>query len=304
MQLVTLNIGGARKLRPGPYDYTALAADLAAALRDAIDIHAPAIIALQETGRAQRDGVTHAVGAALAAALGDTYISAFAAEVTMQHQPHSRLWSRETYNGLDHAAEGNGIVTNLTPAAWPWATINTTWMIPTTISAATLYSTGNRDTQPRNLMVASLNYKETPLYLLNTHLGVVTGEDRYQPAHPRTQTGTRRRLDQITQIMRVVDELRTAESHHAQAPRPLILTGDFNAIPKSTELDQLRERLGWLQPENPPDERWSHSKHRILIDHVLVDDPMRRLPIKRCYVHTTLPELSDHRPVIAIFEET
>ena len=106
------------------------------------------------------------------------------------------LWDRPAYRKMSAAAEGNAIVTNLPTEDWSWGSypdydecaVSSAWARHTTISRASLYSTGNRDTQPRNLMVASLNYRGVPFYFLNTHLGVLLGEDRRDASFERSRT--------------------------------------------------------------------------------------------------------------------
>ena len=307
LQIVTMNIGGARKLRQSPHNPHKLGQDAAATLRQHIDPAQPAFIGLQETGWITwQSGETHTAHTAVAAALGEGYRARFAPEIVSTQHGHNRLWGRDAYTGMQSAAEGNGFVTNLPSTPWDWDTHPSaaeTWT-STFIGRPTLYSTGNRDTQPRNLVVASVAHPEYgPLYILNTHFGTLTGEDRHNPDHPRSRFGEASRARQARQVLSVVDELRAAERAHERPSRPVILVGDFNAVPGSRSLDALEATFTRLTPQTPPADAWTHTGHRLLIDHIFVDDPAETLPDARCFIQTNLPfdDLSDHRPVIAVF---
>lgn len=312
LQLVTFNIGGARGMRPAPHDHDKLAEDTVKTLRQVINPDQPTIITLQETGLAFANGETKNVGRKIAELLGKDYIDAFAAEVNMRDHPHPNLWDRPSYRGMMHAAEGNAIITNLVPKDWAWGTyegvvsqkVFSSWARHTTISRATLYSSGNRDTQPRNLMVASLLYEGTPIYVMNTHLGVLIGEDRHDPDFERSRTASRMRMEQVREILYVIDELKTADIENEAPERPIILAGDFNANANTPELEMLQQHFQLLLPENPATEQWTHQTHRILIDHILLHDPTQQFEVISCHVQSSIPfdDLTDHRPLVAIFD--
>jgi endonuclease/exonuclease/phosphatase family metal-dependent hydrolase len=326
LNILTFNIGGARKLRQPPHNPQQVAADAAEVVRGVLDPSLPTLVGVQEAtnwlqwvGDSAEDGAARNSTRQLAAALGNDYRVGFAAEVTAEMHPHARLWHRPAYihperGTLEQAHEGNAIVGNLPWTGWPWpsytgcATVRrdsrALYPIVTQISGAVLYSTGSRDTQPRNLMVACVRHDEYgPLYFMNTHLGTVSGEDRHDPNHPQSQIGTRQRIHQMQQILAVVHELRTAEATHNVPPRPLILVGDFNALPGSAPMNVLTAEMDLLPVDTPEDQRWSHVDHQILIDHVLVQDPQGILPEGRASVVTDHPhtDLTDHRPVVATF---
>lgn len=142
-----------------------------------------------------------------------------------------------------------------------------------------------------------------PLYFMNTHLGTVSGEDRHDPDHPRSQLGTAQRIRQNQQILATIHELREAEQANKVPARPLILVGDFNALPGSAPMNVLTAEMSLLTVEGDEAERWTHVDHKILIDHVLVQDPRGVLPEGRAFIVTDNPhtDLTDHRPVVAVF---
>ena len=311
LQVVTFNIGGARGMRPAPHNHHKLAADTFKTLKQVINPRQPTVIALQETGIAMHQGAYRNVGWKLAQLLGDSYIAAFAPEVTMCDHPHPNLWDRPAYREMDAAAEGNGIVTNLPAAAWSWGSypqdddchIAGGWARHTTISRATLYSSGNRDTQPRNLMVASLRYRGQPLYFLNTHLGVLLGEDRRDMSYERSRTASQMRQAQVNEILHVIEELKQADRAHEAPERAILLAGDFNAQPEAPEMEALQRDFRLLAPENQRNQQWTHQQYRILIDHILLHDPAGQFSVISCHIQNKLPfdDLTDHRPMVGIF---
>lgn len=316
LQVVTFNIGGARKMR-GPKFLDTLAQDVHRTLSGAIDPDQPAAIAVQEVGDyrirqpelGNRTMFVHVIEQ-LADAFGSAR-SAYVAEVDSNWYFHPRVWERDAYKNMESAAEGNGILTTMAGAPWDWGTPGPDypgsrggWCMSSQISRATLYSTGSRDTQPRNVMVASLMHPTYgPLFFMNTHLGTLTGEDRHNPDHPRSIAGETIRVQQAKEILMVVAELRAAEKDYEQPPRPLILTGDFNAVPGSAPMNALETVFTLLPVDNPAEEQFTHTSHQILIDHVLVSDPRGVLPPGKARIVTDAPfdDLTDHLPVVATF---
>ena len=311
LQVVSFNIGGARGMRPAPHDHEKLAVDTYSTLQQVINPRQPTLIGLQESGVAMLNGNSKNVGRKMARLLGSDYIDSFAPEVNMCDHPHPNLWDRPAYRNMTGAAEGNAVVTNLPIKDWSWGSypdyddciMSGAWARHTTISRATLYSSGNRDTQPRNMMVTSLNYRGIPFYFLNTHLGVLIGEDRRDMSYERSRTASQIRQAQVSEILNVIDELKRADQDNDGPERPIVLAGDFNAQPEAPEMEMLQRHFRLLTPENKSSEQWTHNSHRILIDHVLLHDPAQQFEVISCHIQSKIPfdDLTDHRPTVGIF---
>jgi endonuclease/exonuclease/phosphatase family metal-dependent hydrolase len=318
LHILTYNLGGAKHLRAERFDYDALAADAATAITRALDPAMPTVIALQEVGWGEGPARRYDCAASIAAHLGPDYRAAFGAELTRADQPHAGLWGRAQFAGLSAAAEGNAIVTNLSPAPWPWPTVDAlpagdeprytpAWARNVPIGRPTLYSTASRDTQPRAALIASLRWGDLPLFFINTHLTTLRGEDRHQAEAARSGQASRLRAAEVGGLTALTQELLDAETAAGNLPaRPILLAGDFNARPNTVEMRLLAGRYRWLNPEADPGECWSHITHRVLIDHIFIAAPDERLAAARCVVVTDLPyaDLSDHRPVLAALETT
>lgn len=306
LQVITYNLGGAKHLRAERFDYEAVAADAVTTISRALDPAAPTIIALQEVGWGVGDSRRYDCAGRIAELLGEGYHHAFGAEITRENHPHTAFWGRPLFEGIRAGAEGNAIVTNLSPAPWPWPTVeNASWAITTHIGRPTLYSTATRDTQPRSALVASLQHGDMPLFFINTHLTTLRGESRLNTEDARAGQASALRSAEIGGLSALAGELIEAEYAANRSPiRPILLAGDFNARPNTPEMRLLNSRFRWIQPETEPFDAWSHIGHRILIDHIYVDALDTRFTTQRCVVVTDLPynDLSDHRPVLAVFD--
>jgi endonuclease/exonuclease/phosphatase family metal-dependent hydrolase len=306
LQIVTTNIGGHRHLNNEPLDSAQIARDVVRILP--IDANLPTIIALQETTQVWRDTEPHSDGEDLTQILGQSYRFMFAPEVDSDMHAHNTIWERSMYRGYSRVKNGNGIVTNLPLAKWAWSLPREGYpgakgisAISSIISHAKLYSTGSRDTQPRNLIIACVESPFGALYFMSTHLSTLRGEERRNPQHPISQAASDERLFECSQILRVVDELRASEREANMEPRPIILAADFNAEANTREMQSLQPTFDLLQPT--PSENGTHINHKINIDHILICDPAQKLPsVQRCFINTApeVANVTDHRPVIAI----
>jgi endonuclease/exonuclease/phosphatase family metal-dependent hydrolase len=306
LQIVTTNIGGHRHLNNEPLDAAQIARDVRGILP--IDPTLPTLIAVQETTQVWRDSEQYSDGELLAQILGQNYHFMFAPEVDSDMHAHSTIWERSMYRGYTRVKNGNGIVTNLPLANWTWSLpekgypgANGISAINSMISHAKLYSTGSRDTQPRNLIVTCVESPFGALYFMTTHLSTLRSEDRHNPQHQVSQPASDERLFECSQLLRVVNELRAAEREANIEPRPMILAADFNAEASTREMQSLQSKFKLVEPA--PSEGGTHIKHKINIDHILICDPAQKLPpVQHCFVNTApeVANVTDHRPVIAI----
>lgn len=309
LQLVTINIGGARHTHLDAPDPARVVRELCARLP--IDAALPTVIAMQEATQVWEspDAPPLDTAALFAAELGTQYRSYFACEMDSDLHPQRISWNHPVFRGVYRACEGNAIVTNLPLAGWSWNAgqpgqpgYGLATPISTQISRATLYSTGGRDTQPRNALVASLQTPTTPIYLIATHLATLTGEQRRDLDHPNSQRASAERQYQVENLIGLHAQLRAAERAHSEPPRPILLAGDFNAQPHSPEMRALTPPFEYLPPQTA--QTWTHIKHEIAIDHIFVDDPAGCLgALLDCGVQVdpVIRQFTDHYPVIARF---
>lgn len=308
--VMTINAGGAQhaKAQIAPAH---IAAGLYQSMSAVID--SPDIIAVQESHQVWTKDSFQETSRELARNIGESYSSYFSPYIDSNYHVHLKKWGRPAFKGFSRVKQGNAIITNKMIAQWPWDVPpegypghNTKAPINTQISRSTLYSRGNRDTEPRSLTVVPLSVGQVSLYSMVTHLATLTGEDRHDLKLLQSQRASKVRLEQVEEIVRVVDELRKAERIKEVTPLPMILAGDFNAKPASAEVDRLeqiflRPNPHWYNESCSP--VWTHTGHKIHVDHIFYSDPAGLLTLLDCFVllPAQMKKVTDHLPVIATF---
>lgn len=310
LQIVTINIGGNKHLCEAPLDPHRIAEEVQEILP--VDPDQPTIIAMQEVSRIwYREDHMLDTGALLAARLSPAFRSYYGADVDSLTHPWKGAWGKSAYEGAVRASEGNSIITNVPTANWPWLLSSpgypghgSTDPLSTLISGATLYSTGDRDTQPRGLLVTSLDTPMGPIFFMATHLTTLNGEEHDHP-DPGLYQASRERFSQVKQILAVVRELRSAERANNTDPRPIILAGDFNAQPSSSEMQALGCVFDLLKPDSGNGDLSTHIRHQIQVDHIFLCDPFGTMGKPTdCFIHQgdQVSRVTDHLPVVAIFK--
>jgi endonuclease/exonuclease/phosphatase family metal-dependent hydrolase len=333
--VMTINAGGGRRAQTAPLNPKQLGKDLAILVMNTMkpvtntDI-VPDIIAIQESHRvwplwdtSYSETIMNYMETSneLARALGSSYRSFFFSSYDSDSHANRNKWEKAAFNGYSRAMQGNAIIPNIgkmNPASWPWPMPKPGYPMPaepgpisTQISVASLFSTGNRDTEPRNLIVLPLKIKvgdkDVPLYFMATHLTTLTGEDRHDRRILRSREASNVRLAQAREIIRTLNELRDADKHG-----PVILAGDFNAVPGSPEISELENAFVRPQPvwdTSSPRPIYTHADHKIHVDHIFYNDPCDLLTLEKCFVPDPnvapvsggMP-VTDHLPLVAIFE--
>lgn len=331
--VMTINAAGGSRARQTQLDPKQIATDLSKLISATIGtdspIGMPDIIAVQESHQVWiiRGGDAFLeTSRELAQRLGSSYSTYFSEYLDSDSHAHRNKWRQPAFYGFGRVKQGNAVITNKSLAQWPWDLPPRGYpgynrlapAISTQISRATLYSTGNRDTEPRNLIVVPLSLgqeeqeeqvKKASLYFMATHLTTLNEEKDKHGRRKPTKRASKVRRAQVHEILRVVDELRKAERNAKQEPIPIILAGDFNATPGSLEINDLertfeRPNPRWCDGSDYHGEVWTHVKHRIHVDHVFYDDPNGLLTRIDCCVLglSQVEEVTDHFPVVAKFK--
>ncbi len=151
---------------------------------------------------------------------------------------------------------------------------------------------GTRDTDPRYVILTRLQTTPFP-YVMNLHLSTLVGERGKTVWQDVIDAARLTRAQQIQKVIGLVDE------HVLQRGLPLILMGDFNALPGEYTLKQmLEEERGFLRLV-PSNDAASHTSAG-LVDHIFIS-PAARLKSYSCEVidDDLAHAVSDHLPVIA-----
>jgi len=322
--VMTLNAGGGRRARQCKLVPSQLARDIARVLRNVGIV--PDIIAVQEAHRVHpRRSET---SAELAERLTSQHRAFFAPYLDSESHSHPNKWQEPAFRGYQRVEQGNAIISRFDLTDWPWR--RSARRHPgsgkpretcTQISRASLYSTGNRDTEPRNLLVAPIQIGDPAgdeslvVYFMATHLTTLTEERDPGATVQRRREASQIRSAQTKEILRVVNELRKAEAESGLAGQraPIILAGDFNAVELSPEIQNLKPPFTiaspvWSGPSSTP--VYTHRGHKIHVDYVFCNDPRGLLTLTDCFVlaqsDITLPgqqePVTDHLPVVAKFQ--
>ena len=133
--------------------------------------------------------------------------------------------------------------------------------------------------EPRGILWAAVEFRGKQIHIINTHLGLKAGERQQQ-----------------------VDCLLSKDwLDHPDNASPMIVCGDFNALPRSRVMRRMRSRLQDVQHkiDGHRPKATFHSRFPMArIDHILIDDGMvvDALHIPR----SSLARIaSDHLPLVA-----
>ena len=151
---------------------------------------------------------------------------------------------------------------------------------------------GSRDSDPRYVIIGRIQHPPYP-YVVNLHLTTLMGE---RPPRAWDDIRDAARLTRHQQLMRMMDLVRR---NIIEKGEPLILAGDFNAIPDEYTIREFLEKecsFVRLKPRN------NVATHAVagMVDHIFFS-PANRLEGYECWIENrkTTRMVSDHLPVIA-----
>jgi endonuclease/exonuclease/phosphatase family metal-dependent hydrolase len=307
LQIVTINVGGSFREQYRP-PHT-----VAEEIRQQVplDFSQPFVMGLQEIFRIENQAHSFISLDDELCKLAPNLNYCFATEADSAAHPHAKAWENDGFKHASHVSDGNGVLSNLAYASWPWSMPAAGYpgamelcpiLVP--LGSPRLHSTGNRNTKPRNAIVASLKTSAGEIFLINTHLTTLVGEREENADRAIVRKAMDLRLLEINGILSIVGELREAERLAQQEARPIILLGDFNTSPSSQEFAVLLENFVLLSPAAAP-ERLTHKKERVHIDHILMNDPQQRFRLRHSFIHTQIEneKFTDHYPVVALLED-
>lgn len=167
---------------------------------------------------------------------------------------------------------------------------------------------GNRDTEPRSLLLTRVHLKDQRFVLFAcTHLTALKEED-IEGGRAPTERAKLIRRRQIAWIVEYIQSYQAerkktcAERGQPYEEEPLILLGDFNAQPEELKDSQLSEcGLREVKPAEGPS--YTHRKHAIRIDLIYASRSITSANARVINLGAleTVKDrrISDHHPVIA-----
>lgn len=209
----------------------------------------------------------------------------FGLTLDSDRDPHPVKWHKEWHKGYWKIQQGNAILSrypfgDLSTNKDSFTSQNCPIAIP--INDPTHY-VGNRDTEPRNCLVAKLKLDDQQgCYFLTTHLTRLT-EKMENPV--RKAEASKIRCKQVDRLLKIARELQG---------QPIVLVGDFNAEPASPEINLLK---GTFTDASVGIE-YTYLEDGTKIDYIFVSEGME---VVSCIVPEIdgLEQASDHLPIMA-----
>ena len=283
---MTFNVAGGKEERPSDGE---AARDRFQALVAAVRQASPDVLVLQEATEWRLvDGATVSLTRNLACAAGFDGHHYFAPTVSLEE--HMRVTRPRMVQALfDDVLDwrlGNSVLARggFVRVGDP-SRAGTPRSVP--LFRAPLYE-GDRNTEPRDAVLARANYAPIYPFVVGTHLTTLTGE-----RGPRAQPEAARRAREI-RALEAERILALLDAHVLQRQEVALLLGDLNAERDEPSIADVLERRGGFQLLTGGEP--THRGTSLSIDHILVY-PRHRLLDYRCW--TVDCPASDHRAVVA-----
>lgn len=161
---------------------------------------------------------------------------------------------------------------------------------------------GNRNTEPRSLLLARIKIKELHVLFGATQLSTLTGERSSPPEEAMRKKAVQLRKEQLEWICRYMDSCRQAAQAFPGADSDAtFLVGDFNA--EEDELDAHLDRWDVKRIPVSDGAAATHRKHGVIIDHICasMEGKAKIMDLGRLEKDKG-KRISDHNPVFAEFE--
>lgn len=283
---MTYNIGGGRR------DFGTLLDSVLDVVRQA----QPDVLALQEATRWQdADGHWHSSVAFLADVLGKAYQSFFGPTVTLRQHFFSGKsnFVRAVFEDLQDWQFGNALLVR--PGFARLSTPHLSGRPYNLPIFRPVQYLGNRDTDPRHVILTRLHDETTHPLVIATHLTTLKGE-RGKPEEivpGKTRQARRMRRDQISNLLALL------QPYALQNREIVFLLGDLNATSDEPCMEALHQ-AGFVRLEPDNHAIATHKRLCGSVDHILVYPGSRLLDYRCRVVDSPLArEASDHLPVLA-----
>ena len=310
IRVATVNIaGGARGERADPQKF-----ELLATVLNGVDL-----IGLQEVIRvtaSSADDVIRDDIAMLTAAPGlSGYQHFFFPQLDSFNDPDPRKWSspvfNEYYDRGDRIQTGTGIMIAPQHAfchllQHGLSGHGSGQIVPWYADPPTFYR-GNRDTEPRSLLIARVRMGSRFALFCCTQLATLREENPRANRRAPTPNAVNMRKLQTKWIAGYLGDYRisrqTYPGEENREPDPIILVGDFNAEPGAKELQPI-EQLGLETTDITSDGiQYTHRTHKIFIDLIFAPTTVTNKTARIIDLGPLEDEvdlrISDHHPVIA-----
>ena len=281
LKLMTYNIGGGRKNLGSHFD----------AVLEIIKQESPDILALQEAAEWTTLGGEKVDQTQLIAEAGNLNYSFFGPTLSMRENFHiiKELFVYGIFNDWKEWQQGNALFSK-----WPFVRLGNDSVHgqPENIPVfRTLYQ-GNRDTDPRYVILAKVDLGFTKAFAMTTHLTTLYGERGSNEIPKKNEEAQVMRWEQCERIIDLIREFAL------ERDKLVFFLGDFNALPDEPALANSLKSRGGFMHLIPQNNIGSHLKLDDPVDHIYIFPGKYHIQYT-CMIHDDNFRASDHNPVIA-----
>lgn len=292
LRVMTLNLGGGIKNYTGTPRQTEGKSE---AISELINMVTPDVLGVQEIAQyIDADGITHSMAQRISQ---DTPLKYSFYGETLSMRRHMEIKQKLMVQGLFNDwwdwSKGNALFSRQ-----PFSRLGDADMegVPRNVPVFQPVSyEGTRDTDPRYVILSRLKQAPFP-FLLNLHLTTLVGERGENAWEGTIESAQHFRTQQMRRIIGLLEE------HVLMPGHPVILMGDFNALPEEYMLKDLlvgEQSFVRLKPINHIPTLMSAG----MVDHIYFAPATRLASFKCQVIDTSLAHrVSDHLPVVADIE--
>ena len=282
LKLMTYNIGGGRKDLGSRFD----------SILQIIKNEVPDLLAIQEAVILNTlDGEQIDQPKTISAAGASTKYSFFGPTLSMQENFDTRkeLFIHGIFNDWENWQQGNALFSR-----WPYKRLGNYKKLgsPHNLPIFKVTYNGNRETDPRNIIITQIDMGFAKVFTLATHLTTFYGERGAEEIPNKNKEAQIVRQEQCERILDLTKKYILEKNELA------FLMGDFNALPNEPAISNTLEKKGGFVRLLPSNNIGTHVKLDTPVDHIFVFPGKYHIKYN-CRVCDDGFSASDHNPVVA-----
>jgi endonuclease/exonuclease/phosphatase family metal-dependent hydrolase len=282
LKLMTYNVGGGRNDLGSQFD----------AVLEIIKNESPDILAIQEAVIWETlDGEQFDLSKTISVTGESTKNYFFGKTLSMQEHFNTRkeLFIHGIFHDLENWEQGNALFSR-----WPFKRLgdSTKSGIPRNLSLFKVSYKGNRETDPRNILLTQVDLGFAKAFILATHLTTLLEERGVDKISSKEEEAQALRQEQCERILDLTREYILEKDELA------FLMGDFNAFYNEPAIANILEQKGGFVRLLPNNNIGTHINLASPIDHIFVYPGKYHIKYN-CRVCDDKFTASDHNPVVA-----
>jgi len=215
----------------------------------------------------------------------------FGPTLTMQENFHIKkeLFIHGIFNDWKNWQQGNALFSR-----WPFTRLGNSNILgsPHNIPLYKVLYSGNRETDPRYVILTQIDMGSTRAFVLATHLTTLLGERGVKEIPKKNEEAQMIRWEQCERILDLIREYILQKNELA------FLMGDFNATYNEPAISTTLEKKGGFVRLLPRDNIGTHLKVESPLDHIFIFPGKYHVKYD-CRIYDDKFSASDHNPVVA-----